>query len=163
VAPCHRPIGRALLQLSSPGTPERSARFPLRPDNQRASDAAAQRRTILFVEDDPASGYAITRVLERAGYLVVHAPDYRDALARLDAPEPIDLLLTDIRLPAGTPHGFALGRMARMRRREIRVLYLTGVVDLPENELANALGRVLRKPIEPEALLREIDQALADG
>jgi CheY-like chemotaxis protein len=124
-------------------------------------DEAAQGDTILLVEDDEAGSYAVARVLEAAGYQVVVAPDYRQALEALDSKRRIDLMLTDVRLTAGTPHGFALGRMARMRRPDIRVLYLTGVSDLPESETATALGRILQKPIEPAALLREISRALS--
>jgi CheY-like chemotaxis protein len=132
-----------------------------RPVSSSGPEAAAQGRTILVVEDDEASAYAITRTLQLGGYSVLLAPDYRDALKLLDSARAIDLLLTDVRLPAGTPHGFALGRMARMRRPDLRILYLTGLSDIPEAETANALGRILRKPIEPGQLLAEIARALS--
>jgi CheY-like chemotaxis protein len=126
-------------------------------------DEATRGMTILLVEDDEASSYAVARVLKAAGYHVVLAPDYREALAALDSRMRIDLMLTDVRLTAGTPHGFALGRMARMRRPDLRVLYLTGITELPESEVATAFGRILRKPIEPAHLLLEISRALGAG
>jgi CheY-like chemotaxis protein len=54
-------------------------------------------------------------------------------------------------------HGFALARMARMRRPELKVLYLTAY-DLPTDE---AIGKVLRKPVTDTMLADEIRRALA--
>jgi CheY-like chemotaxis protein len=66
------------------------------------------------------------------------------------------LLITDIVMPGGI-NGFALARMARMRRLDLRVLYVTGY-DLPMEE---GIGKVLRKPIELDALVAEAQKALA--
>jgi hypothetical protein len=54
-------------------------------------------------------------------------------------------------------HGFALARMARMRRPGIKTLYLTGFDD-PEED---ALGKVLHKPISNDQLINEVRLALA--
>lgn len=128
---------------------------------RRGSDAG--RRVILLVEDDEATNYAVARTLVAAGFDVLTAPDYLEALKVLDSPSQVDLLLTDVRLTAGTPHGFALGRMARMRRPEIKLLYITGMSELPESEVAAALGRILHKPVDPATLLREISSALSES
>jgi DNA-binding NtrC family response regulator len=131
--------------------------------SEPAPDPGVAGRTILLVEDDEGSAYAVARCLRAIGYEVVAARDFRQALEALDSPRSIDLLLTDIRLTAGTPHGFALGRMARMRRPQLRVVYITGVADLPESEIEGALGPVLRKPLDPAILAAEIARALADA
>jgi hypothetical protein len=47
--------------------------------------------------------------------------------------------------------------MARMRRLDLRVLYLTGY-DLPMEE---GIGKVLRKPISLDTLVAEARNALA--
>ena len=47
------------------------------------------------------------------------------ALEVLEAERPIDLLITDIVMP-GSVNGIALSRMARLRRRDLKVVYLTG-------------------------------------
>lgn len=130
-------------------------------ENGSGAGGAAEHRTILFVEDDETTVYAVSRILETAGYEILLAPDYREALAALESSRPIDLMLTDVRLATGTPHGFALGRMARVRRPDIRIVYITGIADIPENEIATALGPILKKPIEPAILLEEISRALA--
>ena len=115
--------------------------------------------TILFVEDDEAYRYAISKLLEVAGFRVVPAADFTKALHVVEQEE-VDLLLTDVRMPIGQPHGFALARMARQRRSALPVIYLTGVRDVPQPERDAALGKILYKPIEPETLIAEIRDEL---
>ncbi len=112
-------------------------------------------RSVLVVDDEPSSRYALSRVLSANGFEVHAAADYLGALRVVDA-QPIDLLVTDIVMPKGM-NGFALARMAQMRRREMKVLYVTGY-DVPTDE---AISRVLRKPVADEQLLEEVNRALA--
>ena len=116
--------------------------------------------SILVVEDDEAARVSTARTLERAGYSVHIAPDFRLALSLIESERPIDLLLTDIVMPDRV-NGLALGRMARLRRPEIKLLYMTGY-DIQGLE-GEALGAVLRKPLSDDELLQAVNQALADG
>jgi CheY-like chemotaxis protein len=111
---------------------------------------------ILLVDDDEQFRYATERLLSDAGFSVISAPDYRRALDFINSNEPLDLLLTDVVMP-NRVNGFALARMARMRRMNLNVLYMTAF-DVPTHE---AMGKILRKPIAGEALLSEVKQALA--
>jgi DNA-binding NtrC family response regulator len=115
---------------------------------------------ILVVDDDSVCGDATARVLRAAGFEVFLAPDYRLALEDLESTRPIDLLVTDIVMPDRV-NGIALSRMARMRRPELKVICLTGY-DIPGVE-DEAIGPVLRKPIDDERLLAEVRRVLADG
>ncbi len=112
--------------------------------------------TILLVDDDEAFRYAAARALEGAGFTVASAADFRDALDLLEGNRSVDLLVTDVVMPQRI-HGFALARMARMRRRGLKVLYLTGY-DVPTVEAA---GKVLRKPLTDDQLVDEVRAALA--
>ena len=112
---------------------------------------------ILIVEDDAAVRESTTLALRDAGWEVLAAPDYRAALAALEDDAPIDLLLTDIVMP-NRVNGMALARMARLRRREIKVVYMTAY-DIPGAD-EEAMGPILRKPIESERLVGEIRRAL---
>jgi CheY-like chemotaxis protein len=94
--------------------------------------------------------------LRNAGFVVSAAPNHHLALQILEGPEPPDLLITDVVMPGGV-NGFALARMARMRRLELRVLYVTGY-DLPTEE---GIGKILRKPIDLDVLVTEARNALA--
>jgi hypothetical protein len=82
-------------------------------------------------------------------------PDYREALVVLEGDIPVDLLVTDIYFP-GQIHGFALARMARLRRLGLKVLYVSGF-DVPEVE---DVGKVLRKPLSGEQIVSEVKLAL---
>jgi CheY-like chemotaxis protein len=126
--------------------------IPARPDGTSA------RAHILLVEDDAALGDSIGRILRRAGFDVSLAVDFRLALQILEAEQPVDLLLSDIVMP-GSVNGIALSRMARLRRRDLKVVYLTGY-NIPgiENE---ALGPILRKPIDDAVLVSEVERVLA--
>ena len=113
------------------------------------------RQRILFVEDDEQFRYATARSLEAAGYEVDAFPDYRLALPALERGDRFDLLLVDVVMPDRV-NGFALARMARMRRPDLKVIYLTAF-DLSTSE---AVGKVLRKPLPLETLLAEIEAEL---
>ena len=111
---------------------------------------------ILLVDDEEGFRYAAAKALQTAGFEVVAVPDYRGALEMLEGDGPLDLLVTDIVMPDRV-NGFALARMARMRRLDLKVLYLTAY-DVPSHE---AIGKVLRKPITADELTAEVRLALA--
>jgi CheY-like chemotaxis protein len=110
---------------------------------------------ILVVDDDDSFRYATVRMLADAGFETADAPDYRAALDILEDPKPLAVLLIDLVIPG--VNGFALARMARMRRHKLKVVYLTGF-DVSTSE---AIGPVLRKPVDGEALIGEIRKALS--
>ena len=109
---------------------------------------------VLVVDDDDAYRYATVKMLADAGFETVEAPDYRQALDILDDKKPLALLIMDIVIPG--VNGFALARMARMRHRDLKVIYVSGF-DVPTNE---AVGPVLRKPVEGDALMAEVRKSL---
>ena len=113
---------------------------------------------ILLVEDDKTFGETAGRILQRAGYDVTRATDFRLALAVLEADRRVDMMISDIVMPSSV-NGIALTRMARLRRRDLKVLYLTGY-NIPgiENE---ALGPILRKPIDEAKLVDEVKRVPA--
>jgi CheY-like chemotaxis protein len=109
---------------------------------------------ILFVDDDEAFRYALSNVLRAIGFNVTEAANYQEALSVIEDGVPLSLLLIDIALPV--VHGFALARMARMRRIGLPTIYISAF-DVPN---AEALGPVLRKPLDTERLLAEIKNLL---
>jgi len=126
-----------------------------------ASDPLANVGTghILLVEDDQACRAAYSKALRRAGYEVSTAADFRLALEVLEAERPLDLLMVDIVMP-GSVNGLALSRMARMRRKDLKVLYVTGY-SLPGVD-REALGPILLKPVDDDRLVDAVVQVLAD-
>jgi CheY-like chemotaxis protein len=115
-------------------------------------------RHVLLVDDDKTFSDAVGQILRRAGFAVTVASDFRVALEVLEAEGQVDLLISDIVMPSSV-NGIALSRMARLRRRDLKVMYLTGY-DIPgiENE---ALGPILRKPVDDARLISEVERLLA--
>ena len=114
---------------------------------------------ILVVEDDPTCREALGRVLQREGYDVSLTADFRGALEILESDQPIGVLLSDIVMPDRV-NGIALSRMARLRRRDIKVVYMTGY-NIPGID-REALGPILRKPIDDRVLIEELARVLAE-
>ena len=118
---------------------------------------ATGKHHILVVDDDPNFGEALCQVLSHEGYGAVLATSFHAALGILEAEQPVDLLLVDIVMPDGV-NGLALSRMARLRRRDLKVVYMTGY-NIPGVE-REALGPILRKPVDNQVLLEEIGRLL---
>ncbi len=112
---------------------------------------------ILLVEDDEIFAATAGRILREAGYSVRVAPGFREALDVLDGAQPLDLMMTDIVMPQQV-NGVALARMGHMRRRGLKVIYVTGY-DIPGLE-EQAEGLILRKPVSEEQLLFEVNRIL---
>lgn len=112
-------------------------------------------KTILLVEDDAALRHAIDRHLTSAGYAVVATEDTMAALQQMSSCH-TDLLLTDIVMPKGKPHGIALARMARMRCAGLPVMYITGYHDIVQEE-GELFGKIFYKPVDMDQLLQAVD------
>jgi len=114
---------------------------------------AANGPTVLVVDDEPAVRHVITRLLSEAGYRVLTAMSGPEALDRLQEAGPIQVLLTDLRMP--TMNGVQLA---------LRVLHLwpgTRVVIMAAYPSEDPLAwPVLIKPFPLGELEGEIRRAL---
>jgi CheY-like chemotaxis protein len=113
---------------------------------------------ILVVEDDVACREALGQVLQCEGYGVYLTADFREALEILDSDQQVDLMLTDIVMPDRV-NGIALSRMARLRRPNLKIVYITGY-SIPGAD-REALGPILRKPVDDKVLINEVANVLA--
>jgi len=120
--------------------------------------ADAGKCRILVVEDDRTFGETLCQVLDREGYHATLATDFQAALEILEAEQPLDLMLVDIVMPDGV-NGIALSRMARLRRRDLKVVYITGY-NIPGVD-REALGPILQKPVDNQLLIEEIARVLS--
>ena len=121
----------------------------------------AGNETILLVEDEDAVRTLTSRVLRHNGYEVIEARHGQDALsASHDYPGPIDLLLSDVVLPA--MNGRVLSEKLMQYRPDLRVLLMSGYTD--DEILRRGLlepGTVyLQKPFTPQGLLRMVRDVL---
>ena len=117
-------------------------------------------RTILVVEDEEPLRRALRRMLERAGFSVLDAPDGAAALERHCSAK-VDLLLTDVVMPRGVT-GVDVADGFRARHLGLPVVYVTGYSDeiLDPEHLDGTRTRLLQKPFSESALLDAVDAAL---
>ena len=118
-------------------------------------------RTILLVDDDQSFAYSAAKAISEAGFKVVMAHEFSEALRVLEN-DRIDILLVDIRMP-GQPHGFALARMARRRVPTLPIVYVTSYPEMTEPERETALGQIVLKSKGMEVLIGEIRDAIRSG
>ncbi|MGQ7378986.1 response regulator, partial [Streptococcus suis] len=97
-------------------------------------------------EDDPAVRMLVSDLLGDLGYTVAQAADGREALARLDAMAPVDLLITDVGLP-GQINGRQLADAVLEERAGLKVLFITGYAEnavIGNGPLAPNMGLVTK-------------------
>ena len=118
-------------------------------------------RTILLVDDDMIFGATLGRQLSEAQYDVVTTRGSIAALRQLETDRPIDLLLADLKLPDGQPHGVALSKMARLRRPGLPVIFMSGFPGLVRE--ARLDEPVFEKPFHVGVLLDVISLRIGSG
>lgn len=94
-------------------------------DGLSSLQAAEESRTVLVIDDEVALLDIISDVLEESGFAVLVAPDGPAGLDIVRSERPIDLLITDIRLPKGM-NGRQVAEVARTVRPELKILFMTG-------------------------------------
>lgn len=115
--------------------------------------------TILFVEDDEAFRYAACHHLQAEGYSVVDVPNSMQALRAIDEGN-FGVVIADVALYPNEPHGVALARMIRNKHPDIRILFVTGVLDIEQKE-SGIPGEILYKPVDLAVLSRKVQELLA--
>jgi signal transduction histidine kinase/CheY-like chemotaxis protein len=126
---------------------------------------AFESRRVLLVDDNHDSREMYRALLRAHGHDVCEAPDGEHALAllaELDGAQPLDVAFIDIGLPGGMD-GYELARRIRKHPRgaNVRLVALTGY-GFPEDRLLSkqaGFAKHLVKPVEPEALNRELNAA----
>ena len=118
-------------------------------------------RTILYIEDDPASRLLVERTLKFAGYHVLVAENGLQGvdLARAEA---LDMVLTDINLPdiSGREVTTMLRSDSRFKSMPIVALTAQALDEQRELTLAAGITGYLTKPIDVEALPEQIEKYL---
>ncbi len=114
---------------------------------------------VLIVEDDEAFAYAASRHLQSIGYRTIVVDGSMAALAKLEY-EWVDLVLTDVVLRKGEPHGLALGRMVALRQPGIPVVLVTAYPDIIAGQALP--GPMLHKPVALNLLARAVDTSLSE-
>jgi DNA-binding response OmpR family regulator len=120
-----------------------------------------QKKKILIVEDERDIVKALTIRLRGAGYEVVTAFDGAQGIFTAHKENP-DLIILDIRMPAGNGFSVAEKLKESVNTLAIPVIFLTGSPEKNSEEKAMALGArfYVKKPYDPEELLDAVSRAL---
>ncbi len=121
-----------------------------------------QRRTILYVEDNPDNKILVRRVLEAHGYSVVDADDGLSGIRLAQEIKP-DLILMDINLPGMDGYEAATKIKSIPALRHVPIVALTANVMQGDRERSLAAGcdGYLPKPIDIDQLVEQIEAFLA--
>jgi len=131
------------------------------PEPAKISERLTSNITILLVEDDDGVRGVLKRVLELEGYKVLEAEDADAAMAVARTnPFPIDLLITDMRMPR--MNGLKLAAKMRQRFPKLETILISGYFGDsavgPDEVWVNF--EILQKPIVPAVLVRTVSRIL---
>jgi len=115
--------------------------------------------TVFIVDDEERMCRSLQGVIQHAGYKVAYATSGRSALNRIGYKD-IDLFLLDIHMPGLS--GFDLLEEILLLKPDTPVIMVTGDTTINSAIQALRLGAYdyLKKPIEPQELLKTIENAL---
>jgi two-component system cell cycle sensor histidine kinase/response regulator CckA len=130
------------------------------PPPARAAGSAGAGRHILVAEDNDSVRCYLKLMLERAGFRVTLTRSGDEAAATLRSmSKPPDLLLSDVVMPGGT--GPELAADARVRFRDLPVLFMSGYAGEAGQHAEFEAGEALSKPFTDHDLLERIEAKLA--
>ena len=116
---------------------------------------------ILLIDHDDAFRHAVMRMIEGAGLSAAPARHFSDAASIIESNERIDLLITDVGMPARNPRGASIVLIAREKHPDLKVIYMSGIYDADQIDAIWENARFLAKPFVQEDLIRTIREVLA--
>lgn len=125
--------------------------------------ANVQKATILVADDEESTRRLVRRVLESNGYRVLEAANGKKALETAGRQKgPIDLLLSDVRMPELDGPGSA--QQLQALRPQMRVVFMSGFTDgLLQWDGKRGECPCVQKPFLIAVLLKTLEGALAQA
>jgi CheY-like chemotaxis protein len=119
-----------------------------------------RRGVVLVLEDDDTCRHMARNILRKAGFEVVCASNFSEAVYCVEDGGQIDVALVDVKLPAGSPHGISFARMAQRRSPSLKVVFMSGQLS-DDLRLIDEDEAFLCKPFAPDQLLDVVTHAAA--
>src|SRR5262245_6764853 len=134
---------------------------PAPPAPPPAANDSGPKGTVLLVEDEDLVRALAKRVLESRGYRVFATPSAAEALdLHARAPEPVDLVVTDVVMPG--LGGRQLAERLRARQPGLRVLFMSGYTtdEVLRQGIQEEEEHFIQKPFTPDGLARKVREVL---
>ena len=121
-------------------------------------------KTILIVDDEPQIALLLNARLRANGYQVLVAYDALQGFQIAVKGSP-DLILLDIRMPAGGGAGIFENLRNNVKTALIPVIFMTAhpSADLEKACLDSGAADFIAKPFDPEDMLRRVKKALKES
>jgi DNA-binding response OmpR family regulator len=129
--------------------------------NDYPKEQTIGKKTILIIEDDKDMNELIRVILEKTGYLVESALDWKGAYKIMEELHP-DLILLDFMLPDANGGEICRNISKNERLKGIPVIMISSLRELPiklESLVAGAV-RFINKPFTIEELTNEVERAI---
>lgn len=120
-------------------------------------------KTVLVVDDDESMVRALSIKLRDSGYTVFVAMDALQAVMQAQKRDP-DLVILDVRMPAGGGMSVMDKLSHSIRTRRIPVIMMTALEDPEIQEQAKSFGvlaQFFKKPFDTELMLEAVAKALS--
>jgi signal transduction histidine kinase len=121
---------------------------------------AANSPTVLLVEDDEVSAYAVGRYLEDKGYRVITESRAMSALDQWQCNR-VDIVIADVRLAPSGPDGILLAHMFKSERAAIPIIFVTAYPEVVHGK-GRLPGPVFYKPVDLPELHLAVEEVVAE-
>ena len=152
------------LHAQRPAEAESATEVAFTPAADTAPPLPLKGATILVVDDSPVNRELIRSTLEPFGYTLLFSEDVQQGWLCAQS-DRVDLILCDLHMP--NEDGFSFIRRLRtdLRLADIPFMFLTASSGSDSDSgqaLALGAARFLRRPIEPQALVDQIEACLRE-
>ena len=112
---------------------------------------------VLVVHEDPDTRELALSALRASGHEAVAFADPIVALDAIEADSRLRVLVTCATFPAGKPNGVSLGRMVKVKRPGVKIVFLAALEDHPFTE---GVGEALPLALDPQILVDTVGRLL---
>jgi CheY-like chemotaxis protein len=119
-----------------------------------------RRRHVVIAEDDDEMRSVMIELISQLGVTISEASSGSDLILLLTGDQPVDLLITDVRMPWMT--GYQVALSARNSGIEMPIIVVTAFPDDALRAQIQQLGKavLLAKPFRPEELVALVEKSL---
>jgi DNA-binding NtrC family response regulator len=113
--------------------------------------------SVVIVHDDPVFLDTAAAALRNAGHEVATFDDPMTALSELEAATSVEVLVTRVTFPAGTPNGVSLALVAKAKRPYLNVVF---AAKAERQTLTEGIGELIPHPVDLTKLVARVTRLI---